>query len=64
MVANKSLRPPIIESERFTDLTLGKSPAPVPLNDRILDDMANDRLRGVSPLKDHGIRHMNHEFHG
>jgi Histidine kinase-, DNA gyrase B-, and HSP90-like ATPase len=63
-VAKKGLRLPIIESKRLTNLTLGKSPAPVPLNDRILDDMASDRLRGVSPLTGHGIRHIHHEFHG
>ena len=49
--------------QRLTDLTLGMPPAPVPLDDSILDDMASDRLWGASPLAVHGVRHFHHEFH-
>lgn len=62
-LAKKSFGLPIIESERLTDLALGKSPAPVPLDDRILNELATDRLRGISPLAGHRIRHIHHDFH-
>jgi len=52
----KCLCLPIVEPERLPDLTLGKPPAPVPLDDGILNDVASDRLWSISPLASDRIR--------
>jgi hypothetical protein len=46
----------------LTDLTLSKSPAPVAFDDSVLDNVARDRLWGVSPLTGYGIRRFHYDF--